>query len=222
MKLIALFSLAFTLTSAFPFHPFHKAHKVYKLHKIHKIKLDASITESQVLTIAPSSDTCDNPPAAGECATANTAATYTAQSFDTYSVTSKAEQAAVLSLMAFESGDFKYNKNHFPGVAGQGTRNMQSPSYNKKYASSLPSLSDKLDSVSDDPAGLLDVLRADKAIDFGSGAWFLTTQCSQDVRTALQKGDDEGWQRYISDCVGTSVTDERRAYWERAVEALGV
>lgn len=71
-------------------------------------------------------------------------------------------------------------------------------------------------------ASLLDLLRANEAFDFGSGAWFLTTQCTADVRAALQKGDQAGWERYISDCVGTSVTDERKSYWERAVQALGV
>jgi hypothetical protein len=75
-----------------------------------------------MIDIAPTSANCDNPPAAGECATAKTAAKFTAQSFDTYGVTSKAEQAAIISLMAFESDDFKYNKNHFPGVAGQGSK----------------------------------------------------------------------------------------------------
>lgn len=124
--------------------------------------------------------------------------------------------------MAFESDDFKYNKNHFPGVAGQGTRNMQSPSFNKKYASSLPDLKDKLPAVSNSPADLLDLLRNDSATDFGSGAWFLTTQCSKEVRSALADGSETGWQRFISDCVGTSVTDERKVYWERAVEAIGV
>ncbi|KAJ5453856.1 uncharacterized protein N7458_004812 [Penicillium daleae] len=215
MHLLTPLTLLLTLSLSTA-HPLHKP-----LHKT-KTKSDTAITEAQILTIAPTSNTCDNPPAVGECATADTAAKYTAQSFDTYSVTSKAEQAAVISLMAFESLDFKYNKNHFPGVAGQGTRNMQSPTYNKKYASSLPSLADKLASVSDSPADLLDLLRANEAFDFGSGAWFLTTQCTADVRAALQKGDQAGWERYISDCVGTSVTDERKSYWERAVQALGV
>lgn len=82
---------------------------------------NAALTESQLVTIAPSSKSCTDAPAAGECATAKQAAKFTSQSFDTYKVTSKAEQAAVISLMAFESGDFKYNKNHFPGVAGQGS-----------------------------------------------------------------------------------------------------
>ncbi|KAJ5491700.1 hypothetical protein N7539_003267 [Penicillium diatomitis] len=182
----------------------------------------SSLTEAQILTISPKANTCDNAPAEGECATAATAAKYTAQSFDQYKVTSKAEQAALVSLMAFESGDFKYNKNHFPGVAGQGTRNMQSPTFNKKYASSIPALADQLPSVSDSPADLLDLLRGNETYDFGSGAWFLTTQCTSDVRSALQKGDEAGWKRYISECVGTTVTDDRKAYWSRAVDALGV
>lgn len=101
-------------------------------------------------------------------------------------------------------------------------RNMQSPSFNKKYASSLPDLKDKLPAVSNSPADLLDLLRSDGATDFGSGAWFLTTQCSKEVRSALADGSETGWQRFISDCVGTSVTDERKVYWERAAKAIGV
>ena len=42
------------------------------------------------------------------------------------------------------------------------------------------------------------------------------------MRTALADGSETGWQRFISDCVGTSVTDERKEYWERAVKAIGV
>lgn len=99
---------------------------------------------------------------------------------------------------------------------------MQSPSFNKKYASSLPDLKSKIARVASNPADLLDLLRDNHGYDFGSGAWFLTTQCSKEVRTALQAGDEEGWQRYISDCVGTSVTDERKEYWQRAIKALGV
>jgi hypothetical protein len=99
---------------------------------------------------------------------------------------------------------------------------MQSPAYNKKYASSLPELKDKLPSVSNSPAELLDLLRNDPVTDFGSAAWFLTTQCSKEVRAALADGSEMGWQRFISDCVRTSVTNERKEYWERAVKAIGV
>ncbi|OJJ43786.1 hypothetical protein ASPZODRAFT_28057 [Penicilliopsis zonata CBS 506.65] len=182
----------------------------------------ASITASQLETIAPTSNTCDNPPAAGECATADQAAPYINAAFEQYNVTSPAEQAAVLSLIAFETLDFKYSKNHFPGVPGQGTRNMQSPAFNSKYAASIPALAGNLSSVSSDPVAVLNLLLADENYDFGSGAWFLTTQCSAEQRTQLATGSQAGWEEYISSCVGTTVTDARKAYWDRAVSVLGV
>lgn len=98
-------------------------------------------------------------------------------------------------------------------------RNMQSPAYNKKYATSIPSLKIKV-SQSANAGEVLDLLLANKEYDFGSGAWFLTTQCSGDVRTALQKGDEQGWEGYITGCVGTEASQGRKAYWERAVGAL--
>jgi hypothetical protein len=105
---------------------------------------------------------------------------------------------------------------------GLTARNMQSPAFNAKYAASLPALADKLKGVSGDPAGVLDLLLSNEEYDFGSGAWFLTTQCSQDVRSELQSGSEAGWQKYISSCVGTDANEERKAYWTRAVQALGI
>jgi hypothetical protein len=156
--------------------------------------------------------------------------------------------------MAFESDDFKYNKNHFPapGRPGQGgmlshacthiyppflsrdllvthpkltpcphsARNMQSPTFNAKYAASIPALASKLPSASGDPASVLNLLLSDEAYDFGSGAWFLSTQCSQEVRSALQSGSETDWTAYITQCVSTTVTDARTEYWNRAVNAL--
>ncbi|KAA8643233.1 uncharacterized protein ATNIH1004_009995 [Aspergillus tanneri] len=178
------------------------------------------ISTEQIEAIAPTSSSCDSPPSPGECATAEQAAKNIAASFETYRVTSLAEQAAVIGLMAFESGDFKYNRNHYPGVPGQGTRNMQSPAFNAKYAASIPDIADKLAQVGSDPAGVLDILLNDEAYDFGSGAWFLTTQCTQHVRTQLQSGSEAGWAAYISSCVGTGANEARKAYWTRAVQAL--
>ncbi|CAG8096496.1 unnamed protein product [Penicillium salamii] len=183
---------------------------------------DMSLTEAQLIQIAPQSKSCDDAPAKGECATAKTAADSISQSFNTYNVTNKAEQVAILSLMAFESNDFKYNKNHFPGILGQGTRNMQSPAFNKKYAKSIPELKSRFYFVENIPADLLDLLRENKTYDFGSGAWFLTTQCSKEVRSALQDGSEKGWKNYITECLETNVTHERKEYWDRSAEALGV
>jgi hypothetical protein len=82
---------------------------------------DVKITAAQIEAIAPKSKSCADAPAPGECATSEQAAANIAKSFETYEVTSAAEQAAVIGLMAFESLDFEYNRNHFPGVAGQGS-----------------------------------------------------------------------------------------------------
>lgn len=96
-------------------------------------------------------------------------------------------------------------------------RNMQSPAFNQQYASAL-----KLDTAGKDPAAILDLILAREENDFGSGAWFLTTICHADVRTALQTGSEEGWKQYITQCVGTQATAERKEFWTRATQALDV
>ncbi|KAL3457822.1 hypothetical protein BJX64DRAFT_240672 [Aspergillus heterothallicus] len=182
-----------------------------------------TITREQILHFAPNSTTCADAPAIapGECAIAAQAAPALSTAFTKYTLTSKAEQAAVLGLIAFESGEFKYNRNHYPGVPGQGTRNMQSPAFNADYAASIPAIKDQAEAVKNDPDAVLDLLVAVPEYDFGSGAWFLTTQCEQSIRTALQSGSEDGWAGYITSCVGTEANDGRRAYWVKAVEALG-
>lgn len=80
-----------------------------------------TVTADQLQKIAPTSNTCDNAPAPEQCATAAQAAPLISRSFQFYKVTSRAEQAAVIGLMAFESGQFKYNKNVSPGIPGQGS-----------------------------------------------------------------------------------------------------
>lgn len=97
---------------------------------------------------------------------------------------------------------------------------MQSPEFNLKYAESIPALEDKVAPIKDDPVKVLDLLLTKKEYDFGSGAWFLTSQCDEGVRSALQSGSEEGWAQFISTCVGTDANDDRRAYWTAAVDAL--
>lgn len=97
----------------------------------------APLNVSQLVSIAPKSSSCANAPFPSECRTAAQAVGPISASFVTYGVTTPGEQAAILSTMAFESDDFQYQINHFPGTPGQGTRNMQSPTYNLKYAQSI-------------------------------------------------------------------------------------
>ncbi|KAL8842735.1 MAG: hypothetical protein Q9170_000391 [Blastenia crenularia] len=179
-------------------------------------------TGSALLAIVPKANTCAGAPSPQECKTADEAAPFINQSFRTYGITTPGEAAAVIGIMAFESGDFKYNINHFPGTPGQGTRNMQYPQYNMKYAQSIPALKDKLAAVGSDPKAVLALLTANGEYDFGSGAWFLMTQCSDTVRAGLKTGSLAGWQSYITECIHTTATPDRQAYWERAAKAMGV
>ncbi|KAL1960439.1 hypothetical protein VTO42DRAFT_7738 [Malbranchea cinnamomea] len=169
--------------------------------------------------IAPHSarEPCDNDPKApNQCRSARQAATPIVRSFETYNITTPGEKTALLSLMAFETADFKYQRNVYPGVPGQGTRNMQMPDWNREYAASIPKIKDKFEPIKDDVDAVLDLLLTNDDYDFGSAAWFLTTVCKDDVRKELQKNNDAGWEKYITECIHTTVTEERKQYLQRA------
>ncbi len=175
------------------------------------------VTPAQILAVAPSSATCDwmtNK----ECRINIQAARWISKSFTQMSIFTKAEQAALIALMAFESVEFKYNTNQ-QGHIGQGTRNMQSAEYNRKYVQSVPMLRARLEVMgTSDIANVLKLVLADE-FSFGSAAWFLQTQCSPEIREGLKKGNEEGWAKYIKECVGTE-PEPRKAYWQAAVKAL--
>ena len=91
---------------------------------------------------------------------------------------------------------------------------MQSASFNAQYAASL-----QLGSAEQGgPVELLDALVANETYDFGSAAWFLSTQCGPAILEGLADG---GMEAYMG-CIGTTMTPEREAYWQRATAALGV
>lgn len=189
-----------------------------------------TLTANLIQTIAPNSSTCDGAPYPAQCRTAAQAVTPISQSFCTYKITTPGEAAAAISWMAFESADFKYQNNMFPapGRPGQGTRNMMMWPNVYNYAKSIPALANKVKAMingasspsNDTMNSVRALLTGNDAYDFGSAAWFLTTQCSSDVRTQLQTGSLSGWENFITKCVSTTVTDERQAYWTRAIAAL--
>lgn len=164
-------------------------------------------------------------PTSTSCAAANTgcatnvqAAPHFIEALYNYGLTHPAEIAGVLALTGFESGDLRYRSR--ADVAGQGTSNMQQITFNTKYAASFPELSAGLTAAGSDPNAILALVTPDK-YNFGSGAWFLATQCSDDVRTQLQAGTDTGFAAYMT-CVGVQATDERLAYWHRAQAAFSL
>jgi len=180
-----------------------------------------TLTAETIQQIAPGTAKC---PASGdfvyECRTAQQAAPYISKSFQTYGLTTPGEQAAALSIMLFESAEFKYNRNHWPGRPGQGTRNMQMPNFNLLYAKSqFPAAKVKAAQADNGVVSVLNLVRPDQYA-FGSAAWFIKTQCSADIRKGLQSGTQSGWEAYITQCVGTT-PDDRLAYWKKSIQALG-
>jgi len=185
-----------------------------------------AVTAADIIHIDPNTASCTAAPAADECRTAAEAAPCIAISFTNYGITSFGEQAALLALMLYESGDFKYSRGQFPGVPGQGTRNMQSPAYNLKYAEYLATVCTNCgitptqvqQAESQGPAVVLALVNTDEW-SFGSAAWFLATQCDASVRQSLSLGTRAGWEAYLQ-CVGTEDNEERDGLWNAAM-ALG-
>lgn len=102
---------------------------------------------------------------------------------------------------------------------------MQMANYNLMYAKALPKVKDKVakfpsveGQTNETLNYILSLVQPDE-YNFGSGPWFFATQCKQDVRDALDKDLDKGFAAYMA-CVGVSVTDERKAYFERAKKAF--
>ncbi|PGH16764.1 hypothetical protein AJ80_05079 [Polytolypa hystricis UAMH7299] len=184
-------------------------------------------------TIAPATalEPCkDAAQAPGQCSSASQAAGPILRSFQKYTIESVAEKAAVVSLMVFETAEFKYQRNVFPGRPGQGTRNMQMPDFNKKYATSIEELTPILTPLSYNINATLDALVKNPDYDFGSAAWFLRNECDEGTQTALKKSDDgtmdAAWEMYLRKCVnigieeGAEIPEERKKYWIAAKEAL--
>ena len=105
---------------------------------------------------------------------------------------------------------------------------MQSPEYNLKYAQWLASVckncgitgAEVKKAQAEGPVKVLDLVNSDEW-GFGSAAWFLSTQCDSSVKEGLKAGTEEGWNNYLSQCVGTSATVDRTATWRKAMALKG-
>lgn len=178
-----------------------------------------TLTAEKLIAIDPNTATCVGAEFPLECADAARAAPAISASFKKYEIESKGAQAALIGIMLFESGSFKYNKNHFPGRPGQGTRNMQMLDFNKEYATSLFGAEKATAASGTD--GVLGLVLGDEA-SFGSAAWFLNTKCPASIKAGLADGSSAGWIAYLTDCVGTEHTADRDVAWTAAKKALGI
>lgn len=177
-----------------------------------------------LIDMVPNAATCDATfPTASECATVDQAIQPLLAGFAKYKITTPQEQAALISWMAYESGEFKYNKNHYPapGRPGQGCRNMMMPDFVKKYALTLPEVTSKIDVNTAAPAAVLDAVIA-AGQDFAAAAWYYVTYCTDAQKKDLVGGGRKGWEGFVTGCVQTTMDDGRVKYWTAATKSLGL
>ena len=105
-KLITLMFLPYLITAiAIP----PPANPAYNNPLLPRAKGDTAAV--QLLSIAPNSGSCAGADFPSECATNVQAAPYLIAAMIKYQISSPAEMAALLALIAFETADFKYNVN---------------------------------------------------------------------------------------------------------------
>ncbi|KAH8732749.1 hypothetical protein GQ44DRAFT_696367 [Phaeosphaeriaceae sp. PMI808] len=181
-----------------------------------------ALTAQTITAIAPKTVSCVGAAYPAECADATRAAAALNKAFATYQITSTGEQAALIAYMLFESGNFQYNKNHFPapGRPGQGTRMMAMPPFIKKYATSLFGADAVATAEAEGLDAILALVNSDDEKSFGSAAWFLTSTCSPAVRAGLAAETTEGWHAFLTQCVETTATADRDTPWTAAKQIL--
>ena len=111
---------------------------------------------------------------------------------------------------------------------------MQMPGFNLKYALDVPELRESAlaiiggnatadgDELSDeDKDKVLALVMPDK-YSFASAAWFLTTQCEASVREGLAKDGDDGYEAYLTECIGVEAGEDRLEHWATTKAAFGL
>ncbi|KAG6022151.1 hypothetical protein E4U40_004837 [Claviceps sp. LM458 group G5] len=220
-----MLQLNFLLLSLLPLLVSSAMTNTTKSTNITNITFDNLPNSVQIQQIAPKSLSCL--PCSSDCRTAHQATPFIASSLKKYKIHDLNTTVALLALMAFESVDFRYKHNIFPGRPGQGTVNMQSANFNLLYAKSIPALKPLVASIpsvkglkNETLNAILGLVTPDE-YNFGSAPWFLVKQCGRDVVKALQRDLEGGFGAYMK-CVGVEVSEERRVYLERAKKAFGL
>ncbi|KAB2100077.1 hypothetical protein AG0111_0g11819 [Alternaria gaisen] len=176
-----------------------------------------ALSDQVLVRIASTTASCEGAGFPEECADATRAARAINTAFETYGISSLGERAGLMAYMLFESDNFKYSRNHFPGRPGQGTRMMGMPPIVKLYAESVAGADTVAEAeAAGGDAGLDAVLRLANCNDersFGMAAWFLSTQCTPSVRARLATGEMDGWHDFLTACVGTTLAAERDTFW---------
>ncbi|KAF7322159.1 hypothetical protein MKEN_00740100 [Mycena kentingensis (nom. inval.)] len=197
----------------------------------------SSLTSDDLVGLGAVAD-CSAASFPDECRNATQAAPFVDKAFADFGINTAGEKAALLSLMLFESGGFAFNVNHFPepGRPGQGTRNMMNFPFILQYALDTPAVADQAtalvganittpDAVPPETQTAVRELVLTDEFSFASAAWFYKNSGSNDkcqdipgLVAGLQAGTEDGWTNYITQCVGTTAEEDRKAGWQKALD----
>ena len=69
---------------------------------------------------------------------------------------------------------------------------------------------------------VLNLLTSNETLSFASAAWFLKNSglCGDDIIQGLRSGSEAGWEAYITQCISTTVTDDRKTGYLTALNVL--
>ncbi|KAJ2450970.1 hypothetical protein EV183_003930 [Coemansia sp. RSA 2336] len=160
-----------------------------------------------------------------ECATNEVAAAAITNAINKYDVKRRGEVVALIALMAYESADWEYNINHFPGRAGQGTRAMLMYNFISTYAQSLyPSKITATEASSQSTEAMNSVreLVLNNDDSFAAAFWYLTTVAKDyhGDESRLRSGNIDDFKAYIENGVHTTWDEQRGSIWKAVDAAL--
>ncbi|KAJ2896899.1 hypothetical protein GGI21_005000, partial [Coemansia aciculifera] len=141
-------------------------------------------------------------------------------------ITKRSEVVAVIALMAFESGSWQYNTNHYPGRPGQGTRAMLMYNFIQPYATALhPTAAAQALAGGAATDAVLNNVRALVLNDndsFGSGFWYLVNHAAayHNAADKLRDGNFDDFKDYVVNGVGAGWDDGRQTIWEAVNSAI--
>lgn len=197
------------------------------------------ITAAQVSLLAPGTSQCTV--SDSTCSTAQTAAIALNNAFLTYGLKTLGQKAGMIAYMAFESVDFAYNINVFPGRPGQGTKCMLMFPHLYNFALSFPELKPEVLKLSPPEAQtsgvtynnyeslfpnidtrnkIRELVLPDKYT-FKCAPWVLTSYSGATCdKTTLNSGLDGFVKTMEPPCFSVDVTPERKARWCETVTVL--
>ncbi|KAJ2724789.1 hypothetical protein GGI07_001750 [Coemansia sp. Benny D115] len=187
------------------------------------------ITLAQLNKAVPSrasDSSCVSVSTPDECAPNSRAVVAINNAIAKYGVTGRGEIAALIALMAYESADWQYNINHFPGRPGQGTRAMLMYNFIEQYSKQVHAQDAgkvlAAGAGTDASKNSVRSLVLNDNDSFGAAFWYLVTVAPSYHNNLgkLRFGNADDFKDYVVNGVGAGWDSNRQSIWETVNRAL--